>query len=188
MSRKIRPDLRPTIWVPDTTDAQRRARQAVGARYGVSVFEPGRTIPYARCFDALHGWIRFLRSEGETIDHEILTCMSGHLRFADARPQAPANEEGMIPYILFMPVCRVEKTQRNIADELGCSEERVRLAIKQLRRCGIIVNAGKGWYEFDATFFWKGIESIRLAYAPLQLERSHIEIIDSRVSCIDNLY
>lgn len=179
MPRPIRPDLRPTIWVPDTREAQQRARQAVGARYGVSVYEPGRTIPYVRRFDALPNWIRFLRSEGETIDHEVLNCMTGHLSFADARAQGFPNEAGMTPHILFESGCRATITQRDIADELGCSEERVRLAIKQLRRCDVIVNAGKGWYEFDATFFWKGAEAIRIAYVPVQSAFMRIEIYDS---------
>lgn len=179
MPRRPRPDLHPTIWVPDTADAQRRARDAVGSRFGVSVHERGRTVPYTRYIDAFHDWVRFLRSEGETIDHEVLNCMTGHLSFADARAQGSANEEGVILHILFMPGCRATITQRGIADELGCSEERVRLAIKQLKRCEIIVNTGKGWYEFDATFFWKGAESIRLAYVPVQSTFMRTEIYDN---------
>lgn len=181
MPRPVRPDLHPTIWIPDTADAQRRAREAVGSRYNVSVYEPNRTVPYIRWFAALDSWIRFLRSEGETIDHEVLHCMVGHLRFADARSHGRANEDGFVPHILYVPGCRIERTQQEIADELGCSVERVRLAMKKLRLCGIIVNSGKGWYEFDAGYVWKGGEDIRLAYAPVQAELTRIEIFDSRI-------
>lgn len=177
MPRPIRPDLHPIILIPDTSDAQRRAREVVGSRLSVSVYEPGNTAPYIRGHASFYDWINFLRSEGEAIDHEILNYMVGRLPFANARSQGPANGKGLIPHILYMPGCRVEITQQEIADAVRCSEERVRLAIKQLKRCEIIVNTGKGWYEFDATFLWKGSEAVRLAYIPVQSALMYTEII-----------
>lgn len=179
MPRPIRPDLRPIILIPDTSDAQRRARNVVSPRLGVSVYQLGTTAPYIRWHASFYDWINFLRSEGETIDHEILNYMVGRVSFADARSQGPANDNGLVPHILFMPGCRVELTQQEIANELGCSTERVRLAIKQLEICGVIVNSGKGWYEFDANHVWKGKEDIRQAYIPVQNNFTRIFVFKS---------
>lgn len=170
MPRPIRPDLHPTIWVRDTSSERRRAREAVGSApdLEVSVYQKRRIAPYVRYFGGFHNWIRFLRAEGETIDHEVLNCMVGHLRFPVTRAQGPADQNGLVPHTVFLPGCRVERTQQQIADELRCSVERVRLAIKKFELCGVIVNSGRGWYEFDANFFWIGADDIRVAYARVQ--------------------
>ena len=103
--------------------------------------------------------------------------MLGQLQFADARPIGDADDRGLIPHRMHVPGCRVQLRQKEIAEQLGCSEERVRLAIKQMRICGIIVNDGHGWYEFDATFFWKGKEQFRLAYLSIQDDLKRIEFV-----------
>lgn len=170
MPRPLRPDLRPVILMPDISEQQHRARSVVDSRYNVAVYESGDHAPFVKRYDAFDHWIRFLRGEGETVDHEIINCMLGRLAFADAREAGPPREDGLIPYTLFVPGCRVQMRQRDIADELGCSTERVRLAIKRLKICEIIVTSGNGWYEFDAHYFWKGNEQMRRAYLPIQAE------------------
>lgn len=174
MPRQQRTDLQPIIYLPDTGEASRRANEAVGGGFRAFVYpDGGRGIRFRKHYDSFDAWINFLRGEGETIDHEVMDFMLAHLSFADARPRPDEqpDEAGRIPYTLFKPGCRVEMTQEEIAKGLGCSSEKVRVAIKQMKSCFIIVNWGKGWYEFDAGFVWMGNEQVRLAYQNVQEKR-----------------
>jgi hypothetical protein len=163
MPRPQRTDLHPTIYLEDISEQQKLARQAVGQDYRVKVFKAGQHKPYIRRYAEFDEWLKFLRNEGEKIDHEVLDCMLGHLEFADARKQTDCADEILIPYTLFMPGCRVKLKQEDIAREIGCSVEKVRIAIKQMKKCLIIVNCGKGWYDLNPDFFWKGEEVVRVA-------------------------
>lgn len=177
MPRPQRPDLHPTIWIPDTSEQQRRAEEVVGPNFGATVYPRGRISPYVQMHDNFYEWIEFLRSEGETIDHEVLNYMIGHLNFADARRIGEIDERGLVPYRMQLPGCRVNLRQKEIAVGMNCSEERVRTAIKRMRRCEIIVNQGQGWYEFDAILFWKGKPTLRLAYIQVQQDQMRIEFV-----------
>lgn len=179
MPRPQRKDLEPSIYMKDFSAITSKAKEAVREHpVSVSVHQRGRPIYYMRSYAAYEAWLDFLRGEEEKIDFEILTYMSNNIDLADTRLEnLPPNDDGLSLYRLVRVGCRVRVKQSEIADALSCSVERVRLAIKQLKRCMIIVNSGNGWYEFDANFFWKGAESARVAYLDFQLDMQYFDVV-----------
>lgn len=168
MPRPIRPDLRPTILLPDMRTPRSRAMAAVGSNVGVSVYPKGQIRPHHKTYTSFHDHLDVLREWDVRIDHEVLTRMLAYLDFADARAIGEPNENGLVPHIVHVPGCRIALTQQKIAEKIGCSEERVRKAIKIFKETYIIMNSGNGWYDFSADFFWKGKEEIRIPYKTYQ--------------------
>lgn len=172
MPRPQRPDRQPTIYMRDVSTSTQLARQAVEDDLEVIVHERGEPQYYYRTYNKFHYLLRALREYRENINFSVLFVLIENIEMASVRPMdAPPDANGRSPFRLVQPGCRANLRQRDIADELKCSIETVRTAIKKLRECEIIVNWGHGWFELDADFFWKGSEAVRRAYTTVQRKR-----------------
>lgn len=178
MSRQERPDLRPTVFLPDTGSDQQIVNEVLGqnrrARVRVTGQRFERFITVYEAMDQRLDDIR--RTTNPPLDEKVLNVMLS--RCAQARTtmltgvrQPPDTPIDQVAHRFQSVGCRVHMTQKQIADIAYCSRDHVSRQIQILREHGIIVNWGRGWYEFDALFVWRGDYELRNAYLDVQRHR-----------------
>jgi len=156
----------------DVSASSRRAREAIEEGLEVTVYERHARVYYHRTYAPFYRHIDAIRITDVKFNWNVLMVICKYLEIAEIRPiDASADIGGRYPFRLIQPGCRAYLTHTQIADELGCSTETVREAIKRFREAEIIVNWGPGWLELDAEFFWKGNEGVRIAYSQIQRRR-----------------
>jgi hypothetical protein len=75
-------------------------------------------------------------------------------------------------------------TQEEIGRQHGRSRQHVNEQIGQMKKFGLIVNKGEGWYEFDARLCWRGDFKIQKAYREIQIVRDGLVITDGRTTIV----
>ncbi len=87
-------------------------------------------------------------------------------------------------YTLRTVGCRVYLTQDEIAQRYGRSRQHVIEHIKKMKLHGLIVNQGRGWYEFNAYLCWRGDFQIQKAYRERQRVRDGWVITDGETTLV----
>lgn len=176
MPRPPRPDLVPEIRLPDVREAERRASDAAGNAYRTKVFrrdQPATNDGYVQIYQALYLRLAEIReTRPGYIDEGLLLAMMQDCDFASAEPKMhhcePFIKDGEIVHRLFKIGCRVRKTQQQIADDYPCSRQHVNEQVRRMKEVGLIVNQGRGWYEFSALYVWCGPPQLQRAYLRVQ--------------------
>jgi hypothetical protein len=176
MPRRPRDDIYPIIRMRDTSLARKLARDALDdPSLEVVVYYRSR---YRRRYQVLDEFsehcLKIISEYGVHIDHEVVHYIAHRMDLADAHPTSPDARGGNeVEHKLYKCGSRAYVTQTAIANALGKSVASVGRSIHLLKQTKIIVNFGKGWYELDCNFFWRGKEEIRQAYRKVQpLHRS----------------
>jgi hypothetical protein len=192
MPRSRRPDLTPEILLPDVRQQERQANEAIGNQHRAKV----RPVDYrpisdgwTTIFDRTHEHLDFVRRNGVRIDHGLVFLMMRRLAKAQSSPVMdnagePLVRERCIVHTLRRVGCRVYKTQNELATMYGCSRQKVNAQIKMMRKHGLIVNQGNGWYEFDANLCWRGDFRIQKAYREQQRVRDGWVITDGKTTLV----
>ena len=183
MPRRRRQDVQPEILLPDVREPERQANDAIGDAYRAKV----RPVDYRPVVD---GWtnifnrteetFEFIRRNDGNIDEGLVFFMMRHCAMASASPV----RDGFIVHRLRRVGCRIYMTQEEIGSQYGRSRQHVNEQIGQMKKYGLIVNKGEGWYEFDAHLCWRGDFKIQKAYREIQIVRDGLIITDGRTTLV----
>ena len=187
MSRRPRPDLQPEIVLPDGTQQETRANEAIDNDCRARVYPRGQrpinddwTVKFAE----LQRRLSQLRIIGAGINEGLLHFMMEHCELPAISPKLDRNgqaelREGGRVAILRRVGCRVRMAHQIIADRYGFkARTTVTDHIKKFKKHGLIVNCGHGWNEFDAHLCWRGDLWVCRAYRRVQRVRDGLVITD----------
>ncbi len=192
MPRRPRPDVEPEILLPDVREPERQANDAIGDQYRAKV----RPVDYrpivdgwTNIFDRTEETLSFARRNGGIIDAGLVFFMMRHCAMASASPVRGENNQlvlrdGCIVHQLRRVGCRVYMTQEAIGNQYGRSRQHVNTQIGEMKKFGLIVNRGVGWYEFDARLCWRGDFKIQKAYREIQIVRDGLTITDGTTTLV----
>jgi biotin operon repressor len=179
MPRRPRQDIYPIIRMRDTSSVKKQLRDAVNPRFGIVVYSRGKYEKRYQVLDEFSQYcLRMIKDDGIYIDHDVVHYIAHRMELAEAYPTSPDAGDGAdeVEHKLCKCGSRAYVTQNEIANDLGKSVASIGRAIKQLKQTNIIVNFGKGWYELNADFFWRGPEDIRRAYCKVQPSHPSLKI------------
>ena len=186
MPRIQRPDVQPEILLPDVRLPERQANDAIGSGYRAKVRPVGYRLVvdgWTNIFDRTEEATKSIRLNGGSIDEGLVFFMMRHCAKAAASPVTDGNNQlmirdGFILHRLLRVGCRIYMTQEEIGRQYGCSRQHVNEQIGQMKKYGLIVNKGEGWYEFDARLCWRGDFKLQKAYREIQIVRDGLIITD----------
>lgn len=190
MPSRGRQDIRPEILLPDVRDQERRANAAIDNRHRAKVRHVDHrpvTDGWTNIFDRTDEILSFIRRNRGNVDEALVFFMMRNCEKASASPVKDANNEplvreGKIVHRLMRVGCRVYMTQEQIADKFGNERTTINGKIGEMRKHGLIVNQGHGWYEFDANLCWRGDFNIQKAYREIQRVRDGWIITDGVIT------
>lgn len=177
MPRRIRPDLEPEISLPDTGEQQHLASSVIDQEnYNAIVYAKNSSIgrePRMYIFNTLEERLQDCRGHKEGIDEGLLFMMINLCDLVDKRLQRDSNgdpiiKDDQIVHRLVRVGCRARITQEELSQRYGTSRQYVNEQIKKFKENYLIVNQGKGWYEFDARLCWRGDLGTCDAYRQIQ--------------------
>src|SRR4051812_34396606 len=94
MANRPRPDLRPRIVLPDTTEDQKAAGRAISPHRRAMVFDANTKLDeHFRVFDHLITKLNVLRRRGVTLDEGLMYWMMARCDIARAADEAPSADE-----------------------------------------------------------------------------------------------
>jgi dUTPase len=192
MPRRQRQDYQPEILLPDVREQERRANDAIGNEYRAKVrpvdcrlVVDGWTNTFNRTEEAFQS----IRRSGDYIDEGLVSFMMRHCAMAASSPIRDEHNQlvlrdGFIVHRLRRVGCRIYMTQEEIGRQYGRSRQHVNEQISQMKKYGLIVNKGEGWYEFDARLCWRGDFKIQKAYREIQIVRDGLIITDGKSTLV----
>jgi len=192
MPRRPRQDIQPEILLPDVREPERQANEAIGNEYRARV-HPVDYRPvvdgWTNTFDRTEEAFKFIRRNGGNIDEGLVFFMMRHCAMAAASSirdgnNQPVLRDGFIVHRLRRVGCRIYMTQEEIGRQYGRSRQHVNEQIGQMKKYGLIVNQGEGWYEFDAHLCWRGDFKIQKAYREIQIVRDGLTITDGTTTLV----
>ena len=151
MSRRPRPDLQPEIVLPDGTEQETRANEAIDNDWRARVYPRGQrpiNDDWMVKFAELHRRLSQLRLIGAGINEGLLHFMMEHCGLAATSPKLDRNgqaefRDGGRVAILRRVGCRVRMMHQQIADRYGFkARTTVTDHIKKFKEHGLIVNCG----------------------------------------------
>jgi hypothetical protein len=186
MPRRHRQDVQPEILLPDVREPERQANDAIGNEYRARVRPTDYRLVvdgWTNTFDRTEEVFQSIRRTGEYIDEGLVSFMMRNCAMASASPvkdrnNQPVLRDGFIVHRLQRVGCRVYMIQEEIGSQYGRSRQHVNEQIGQMKKHGLIVNQGGGWYEFDARLCWRGDFKIQKAYREIQRIRDGLVITD----------
>ena len=192
MPRRQRRDIQPEILLPDVRVPERQANDAIGSGYRAKVRPVGYQLVvdgWTNIFDRTEETFIFIKRNGGNIDEGLVFFMMRHCAMAAASPvtdvnNQPVTRDGCIVHRLRRVGCRVYMTQEEIGRQYGRSRQHVNEQIGQMKKFGLIVNQGLGWYEFDARLCWRGDFKLQKAYREIQIVRDGLIITDGTTTLV----
>lgn len=187
-----RPDFEPEIYLPDVREQERAANGVVGVQYRARVSRAGEKIVndgWTNVFDRTIDVLAVTKRSEPNINAGLVLFLMQHCAQAQATPITD-NEgnmllrDGSILNRLRRVGCRTYMKQSEIAKAYGCSPSTVHRQIQTMKRTGIIVNQGHGWYEFDANLCWRGDFKIQRAYRKIQEVQDGMSFTDGRTTLV----
>ena len=172
MPRRQRDDLEPIIFLEDNQKAQAAASESAGEDFNCVLYR--KNGPYhddIKIERSLLQTLSEIDDDGKRVDRNVFLAMLEYIPLArDAAPldDSVTSPSGHFARRLAKVGCRAEVTQEQIAQVIGKNREHVGKMIKLMEERGIILNRGKGWYEFDCYYVWRGRQELRDAYLPIQ--------------------
>lgn len=193
MPRRPRPDLVPEVWIADTSASQRKVNSVLSVGERAKVRRNTATYSednkYHVTYDAFGRRMSELCRQGANINWSIILTIASKCEFATSVPVTqkdgtPVTRLGLAQHRMMSVGCRTHIKQDDIASELGLSRTYVCEQIGELKKHGLIVNSGKGWYELDARHFWRGDPDLRNAYVVYQQGLAKTIITDGTTTVV----
>lgn len=193
MARPPRPDKRPRFGLPDTREVQRRVNDTLDDGYRAKVRQGGNPAgdTFVCVLDEKERWLSIIRNKRFPVrknkficlDEGLFSFLLSSVKHARATPVYTSDgtyliEGRNIIHEMSVVGCRVEMTQKQVADAYGCSRSYVADQLWLFRHLLLIVNWGDGWWEFDASLVWRGDLEFLRAYREVQ-PMQPLEIVSS---------
>lgn len=191
MPRKPRPDLEPECVIRDLAPIEKEAKKAAAAfDVNIRAYEKAPSSYGSFCFlyEGFYKAIDLILAGKKKLpkgapDFEFAFRLTGLVdlaRFSQLKDMKQPAPAGCIWIKMLAVGSRVTMTHEAIASRLGYSRPFVTEHIQRLKDCGIIVNWGNGWVEFDARLLWRGNTQLRNAYVDVfqwQYQTLHIRSV-----------
>lgn len=192
MPRRFRHDVQPEILLPDVREPERQANDAIADAYRAKVSPADYRLvvdSWTNIFDRTEEMLKFIRRNGVPIDEGLVFFMMRHCAKAAASPvrdgnNQPVLRDGFIVHRLRRVGCRIYMTQETIGRLYGRTRQHINQQISLMKKYGLIVNQGEGWYEFDARLCWRGDFKIQKAYREIQTVRDGMVITDGTTTLV----
>ena len=158
MPRRPRPDIQPEILIPDVRYQERLANSVIDDTHQARV-RPKGSWPindvWTNIFGKTNEVLSRIREDGGVLDEALVFFMMINCAKAVAVPVTGSDSEPLvrqdhIVYRLLKVGCRVYMTQEQIANKLGQWRSTINSKIREMKRYGLIVNSGHGWFEFSS--------------------------------------
>lgn len=187
-----RPDFEPEIFLPDVREQEQAANGVVGAKYRARVQKAGERIVkdgWTSIFDRTIEMLSAAKRSEPSIDTGFVLFLMQHCAQAFATPVTDNDgnmllRDDAILHRLRRVGCRTYLKQSDMAEAYGCSPSTAHRQIQAMKRTGIIVNQGHGWYEFDANLCWRGEFKIQRAYREIQKVHDGITFTDGKTTIV----
>lgn len=170
MGTPERPDRRPIVFVPDTSNEERNLRRLLPAGRRLRVYDDSTRIGNSvRTMDAARDALKRLDKKGVSFDKGLflyaLLCVSW-AKDSDVDPEKfnIRRKAGFSARRLHSVGCRVYMTNEQIGSEYGCTREHVNRNIRVWKEHGLVIRRGRGWFEFDPRLVWRGSLELQSAY------------------------
>ncbi len=192
MPRRQRHDLRPEILLPDVRQQERQANRAIDDLHLAKVRRRGEhpvTDGWTNIFDRTIEILRSIRCKETSVDlglalFMMLNCSKAIVAPITDEHNEPVTRDGCIVYRLLSVGCRINMTQEEIAERYAFTRTHVNRQIMLMKKHGLIVNQGRGWYEFDANLCWRGDFKIQKAYREIQTVRDGMIFTDGKTTLV----
>jgi len=188
MPRRARPDLKPEIWIDDTTAEENALRAYVPSNRIVRVYEKNSPdllyiVKFAHLdLDFLDDLLHELGPDRKYFNGAVAFKLMTLVRRSRIEPVRNNDlsfviENGKQRMRLEVLGCRARYgTQEHLGYMRGRDRSYIVDQFRLMKQVDIITNHGNGWVDFNADMFWKGKHQHQIAYVNEYPQPPYIEV------------